>query len=109
MLTDQQREAQRAMLESGMVSADRLRALKHGLLARRDDARAAGKADGLDERFAASLRGKANAYQEAANLVQQLLYGAPMRPAPWSTAVQKARAYHDRRNARIAARDATER
>lgn len=38
---------------------------RYGGHTRRDDARAAARKDGLDERFAASLRGKAIAYQEA--------------------------------------------
>ena len=105
MLTDHDRATHE---ETGLVTPERLRALQHGLRARSDDARQAARQEGIDERFAASLRGKAHAYQEAADLVQQLLYGAPMRPPRWSAARKRARAYQERRGERIAARQAAE-
>lgn len=66
----------------GLVSMDRLEALKHAL---REDAKAArfrSKDPELDERAAAALRGKAKAYDQAVEKVNKLIGGKPLK-RPW--------------------------
>lgn len=99
MLTDQDRYD----AENGFASHDRLRALRHALLEDAADARAMSKTAGLDERFAASLRGKAKAYQHAAGMVGRVIRGEGIRPPVWSVAHELARAFRDRQAARRAA------
>lgn len=71
-------------LETGLIPPGRLKSLQYGLSRRRDAARTKAKRKGLDERFVASLQGKAAGYQEAIDLIDAVLAGRGMRSSRWA-------------------------
>jgi hypothetical protein len=95
-------EQDKSDAEAGITRHERLQALRHALIADAQDARALSRAEGLDERFAASLRGKAKAYEHAAGMVNKIMRGEGIRPPVWSSARKKAAAFWDRKIARRA-------
>jgi len=80
MLTQKDMEA----FERGEITPDRLMSLQHALASRADTARHLASGD-IDERYAASLRGKAKGYWEAMQLVNAILNGKPMKKPGWLT------------------------
>lgn len=61
--------------QTGHITRNRLEELQRGLRKRAQDARFAATHPLADERFAASLRGKANGYEEAITLIESILVG----------------------------------
>lgn len=88
-----------ALLEQGLVSVDRLKAFQFALRSDATSARALSYDPELDERKAASLRGKAGAYQHAAQRIDTILAGNSLRKPKWSEAYKRAREYWIRRRA----------
>jgi hypothetical protein len=93
MITDRDR----TLHEQGLYQADRLRALQVALRERAADARTAANAEGIDERFAASLRGKASGYYEAATLITMLIAGNSIGMRRDGTAWRKKQTFKERR------------
>lgn len=66
----------------GLISIDRLEALRHALREDAVNARTYSKTEGMDEREAASHRGRAVAFQKAVTMVDKLIGGKPLK-RPW--------------------------
>lgn len=101
MLTERDKEIH----AEGLVTIDRLEALQHALRADAREARQRSKEPGMDERFAASFRGKASAYDHAATMVETLIRGNAMHPPRWSEARRLAREWGKRRAQRRQTRE----
>jgi hypothetical protein len=93
-------EAEKAQIALGLVPVSRLRSLRHALLAQADDAAVASKALPKDNYLAAALRGKRQAYTNAADMVQRVIDGHALRTPPNSSARYRGRLFHQRRIAK---------
>ncbi len=68
----------------GLISIDRLQALRHALREDAINAREYSKTEGMDEREAASHRGRARAFDKAATMVDKLIGGKPLKKPWWA-------------------------